>query len=121
LRNLSAKEIEAMLERIMDQIPEVEGLIACDANGKKLSGQTITEMDHSAIIKSVLDIFKAATEVGAKVEKGEVNEVRVNAKDGYITIVGSNKLVLIGIAGLDAVNSLSLIGRNLHMVLDKFG
>ncbi|MHA1132580.1 MAG: hypothetical protein ACTSQI_13470 [Candidatus Helarchaeota archaeon] len=118
---MSAKEIEAMLERIMDQIPEVEGLIACDANGKKLSGQTITEMDHSAIIKSVLDIFKAATEVGAKVEKGEVNEVRVNAKDGYITIVGSNKLVLIGIAGLDAVNSLSLIGRNLHMVLDKFG
>ena len=118
---MSSKEIEAMLERIMDQIPEVEGLIACDGSGKKLSGQTITEMDHDAIIKSVIAVFKAGTDVGAKVEKGKVNEVIVNAEDGYVTIVGSSKLILIGIAVLDAVNSLSLIGRNLHMVLEKFG
>ena len=65
---MSGKEIEAMLERIMDQIPEVEGLIACDASGKKLSGQTITEMDHGAIIKSALNIFKAANELGVSVE-----------------------------------------------------
>ena len=118
---MAAKEIEAMLERIMDQIPEVEGLIACDASGKKLTGQTITEMDHDAIIKSVLNVFNAANDLGAKVEKGEVNEVRVNSKEGYTVIVGSKKLVLIGLAGLDAINSLSLIARNLHMVLEKFG
>ncbi|MFX1295233.1 MAG: roadblock/LC7 domain-containing protein [Promethearchaeota archaeon] len=118
---MSSKQIEAMLERIMDQIPEVEGLIACDASGKKLSGQTITEMDHKAIIKAVLTVFKAASEVGVKVEKGNVNEVRINAKEGYIIIVGSSKLVLIGIAGIDALNSLSLIVRNLHMVIEKFG
>ncbi len=118
---MSAKEIEAMLDRIMDQIPEVEGLIACDASGKKLSGQTITDMDHDAIIKSVLAVFKSAGDVATKIEKGAANEVRVNAADGYAVVVGSSKLVLIGMASLDAVNSLSLISRNLHMVLEKFG
>ncbi|NVM52221.1 MAG: roadblock/LC7 domain-containing protein [Candidatus Helarchaeota archaeon] len=118
---MSKKEIEAMLERVMDQIPEVEGLIACDAKGKELSGQTITEMDHSAIIKSVLSVFNAAGELGTSVEKGDVTEVRVDSKEGYTMIVGSKKLILIGIAGLDAVNSLSLIIRNLKMILDKYG
>ena len=118
---MSAKEIEAMLERVMDQIPEVEGLIAVDAKGKKLSGQTITEMDHAAIIKSSLNVFNAANELGNNVEKGAVNVVRANSAEGYTMIVGSPKLVVIGITGLDAVNSLSLIVRNLKMIIDKFG
>ena len=118
---MSKKEIEAMLERVMDQIPEVEGLIAVDAKGKKLSGQTITEMDHDAIIKSVLNVFKAANELGTNVEKGQVKVIRVNSAEGYTIIVGSQKLILIGITGLDAVNSLSLVVRNLEMIIDKFG
>ena len=118
---MAASEIEAMLNRIMDQIPEVEGLIAADASGKKLSGQTITEMDHQAIIKQVLTVFKAANELGITVEKGEVDEVKMNSKEGYTMIVGSKKLILIALTGLDAQNSLSLIIRNLHMVLDQFG
>ncbi len=121
MRTLSAKEIEAMLERVMDQIPEVEGLIACDASGKKLSGQTITEMDHGAIIKSVLAVFKAANDLGTSVEKGEVSVVRVNSKEGYTMVVGSKKLIVIGITGLDAVNSISLVIRNLQMIIEKFG
>ena len=120
--NVSAKEIEAMLERVMDQIPEVEGLIACDAtSGKELSGQTITEMDHKAIIKAVLNVFKAANDVGTSVEKGVVSVVRIDSQDGYTMVVGSKKLILIGLTGLDAVNSLSLVVRNLKMILDKFG
>jgi predicted regulator of Ras-like GTPase activity (Roadblock/LC7/MglB family) len=119
---MANSEIEAMLERIMDQIPETEGLIAVDAQkGKKISGQTITEMNHDAIIKAVTTLFKSGSEVSTNVEKGEVNEIRINSKDGYITVVGSKKLILIGITGLDAVNSVSLISRNLHMILDKFG
>lgn len=118
---MSAKEIEAMLERVMDSIPEVEGLIACDASGKKLSGQTITEMDHDAIIKSMLSIFTAANGIGKNIEKGVAGVVRVNCQDGYATIVGSAKLLLIGITGLDAVNSLSLVERNLKTILDKYG
>ena len=118
---VAKQEIEAMLERIMDQIPETEGLLAVDAKGRKLSGQTITEMDHDAIIKAVTALFKASTEVSTNVEKGEVNEIRINSSDGYIIVVGSKKFILIGITGLDAVNSVSLIGRNLHMILEKFG
>lgn len=118
---MSSKEIEAMLERIMDQIPEVEGLIACDASGKKLSGQTIIEMDHGAIIKSALNIFKAANELGASVEKGAASVVRVNSTEGYTMVVGSTKLIVIGITALDAVNSISLVVRNLQMVVEKFG
>ncbi len=118
---MSKAEIESMLERIMDQIPEVEGLIAADGNGKKLSGQTITEMDHDAILKSVVAVFKQSNDLGAKVEKGEVNEIRLNSKNGYTVVVGSKKLILVGITGLDAVNSVSLVARNLHMVLEKFG
>lgn len=118
---MSKKEIEAMLERVMDQIPEVEGLIACDAKGKKLSGQTITEMDHDAIIKATLEVFKAANDLGNKVEQGESSVVRVNSKEGYTMIVGSKKLIVIGITGLDAVNSLSLVVRNLQTIIEKFG
>ncbi|HUX99191.1 MAG TPA: roadblock/LC7 domain-containing protein [Candidatus Deferrimicrobium sp.] len=118
---MSQSEIESMLNRIMDQIPEVEGIIAADGNGKKISGQTITEMDHDKIIKAVLTTFKASQELGTVVEKGEATEVRVNSKDGYTMIVGSKKLILIAITALDAVNSVSLIVRNLHMILEQFG
>jgi len=36
-------------------------------------------------------------------------------------VVGSTKLIVIGITGLDAVNSISLVIRNLQMVIEKFG
>ena len=42
------KLLEQKLAELMDIVPECEGLIAADSNGKVLVGQTITELDAFA-------------------------------------------------------------------------
>ena len=43
---MSKEDLEPKLAEIMDQIPEVEGVIAFDVAGKVISGQTIENKDN---------------------------------------------------------------------------
>ena len=49
---MNKEELEQKLAQLMDTVPECEGLIAADTEGKVIIGQTITELNHSKIAKT---------------------------------------------------------------------
>lgn len=107
------KVLEQKLAELMDIVPETEGLIAADANGKVLIGQTITEMDHAKIAKACATIIKDSNNLGKDIGKGSLRTTTIELEEGYAVLVGSEKNVLIALAGVDGRSSLGLIKRNL--------
>ncbi len=111
---MSKEEIEAKLAQLMDSVPECEGLIAADANGKVLVGQTLTEMDHSKIAKACAAIIRDSNALGTDTGKGMLKTTTIEMEDGFAVLVGGpNKKVLIALAGQDGKASLGLLKRNL--------
>lgn len=111
-------EIEALLANLMDNVPEIEGLIASEA-GKVIVGQTLTDLDHSGVATNSVKILENAAKITEIVEKGDVKEINIRANEGYIIVVGSKDLIFAAITGTDATSSLGLIQRNLRVALEK--
>ena len=110
---MSKEDIEKKLAQLMDIVPECEGLIAGDLNGKVIVGQTITEMDHAKIAKSCVSIIKDSNTLGANIDKGSLRNTTIELEEGFAVLVGSEKTVLIALAGTDGKASLGLLKRNL--------
>jgi predicted regulator of Ras-like GTPase activity (Roadblock/LC7/MglB family) len=110
---MSKEKIESELAKLMDIVPECEGLIAADANGKLIVGQTITDMDDEKIAKACAQILKDSNKLGQDIEKGSVRNTTIELENGYAVLVGSEKMVLIALAGADGRSSLGLLKRNL--------
>lgn len=106
-------KIEAALAKLMDDVEQIEGLIAADSDGKVIVGQTITEMNHEKIAKDCIAIIKSSDVLGKEIDKGKLQDITLTLEDGYAVLVGSDALNLIGLAGKDALTSLALIRRNL--------
>lgn len=107
------KVLEQKLAELMDIVPECEGLIAADSSGKVLVGQTLTDMDHGKIAKACATIIKDSNALGSDIGKGNLKTTTIELDDGYAVMVGSDKNVLIALAGLDGRSSLGLLKRNL--------
>ena len=105
--------IEKRLADLFNLVPETEGLIACDLEGKVIVGQTITEMDHSGIAKKCSAIIKESNALGTNTGKGALKSATIELENGYAAIVGSDTGILIALAGLDGKASLTLLKRNL--------
>ena len=110
---MSKEVLEGKLAELMDTVPECEGLIAADADGNVIVGQTLTELDDESIAKLGASILKDSTNLGSKVDKGGFKSATIQVESGFILVVGSKNKVLIGIAGEDGQASLSLIKRHL--------
>ena len=105
--------IEKKLAELFDVVPETEGLIASDPEGKVIVGQTITDMDHNGIAKACATLIKNVNTLGENTGKGGLKTATIELEDGYGVIVSSDKGILIALAGLDGKASLSLLKRNL--------
>ncbi|HUW89281.1 MAG TPA: roadblock/LC7 domain-containing protein [Candidatus Nanopelagicaceae bacterium] len=105
--------IEKKLAELFDVVPETEGLIASDIEGKVIVGQTITDMDLNGIAKACATLIKSSNALGENTGKGRVKSATLELEDGYGVIVSSDKGILIALAGLDGKASLSLLKRNL--------
>ena len=105
--------IEKKLAELFDVVPETEGLIASDPEGKVIVGQTITDMDHNGIAKACATLIKNGNTLGENTGKGGLKTATIELEDGYGVIVSSDKGILIALAGLDGKASLSLLKRNL--------
>jgi predicted regulator of Ras-like GTPase activity (Roadblock/LC7/MglB family) len=110
---MSKDAIEAKLAELMDTVPECEGLIAADLEGKVIVGQTITEMDHSKIAKACLSIINDSNSLGNDIGKGSLKNTTIELENGFAVLVGSKKIILIALAGQDGRASLGLLKRNL--------
>jgi predicted regulator of Ras-like GTPase activity (Roadblock/LC7/MglB family) len=107
------KVLEQKLAELMDIVPECEGLIAADSNGKVIIGQTITDMDHSKIAKACAAIIKDSNTLGKDTGKGSLKTTTIELENGFAILVGSEKNTLIALAGSDGRSSLALLKRNL--------
>ncbi|MFX1562788.1 MAG: hypothetical protein ACFFDP_05730 [Promethearchaeota archaeon] len=116
---LGKKAVEKILSEIMDVIPELEGLIAASSSGKVVAGQTLREMDHSAIVASVIALYKSSAAVNKAVEKGATQVLYLEMDKGYTVAVHASKVIVVAIAGKDAAPSLGLIIRNLRSATEK--
>ena len=110
---MSKAAIEKKLAELMDTVPECEGLIAADKAGKVIVGQTITEMDHGKIAKACATIIKDSNTLGKDIGKGSLKTTTIELDEGFAVLVGSEKTVLIALAGTDGMASLGLLKRNL--------
>lgn len=115
---MDKKELENKLAELMDLIPECEGLIASDMNGKVLVGQTLTDMDHNSIAKECVTIINSSNVLGTSIGKGDLKTTTVELTDGFAVLAGSDELLLIALAGLDGKASLSLLKRNLSLIIN---
>ncbi|MHA2050501.1 MAG: roadblock/LC7 domain-containing protein [Promethearchaeota archaeon] len=107
------KVLEQKLAELMDIVPECEGLIAADSSGKVLIGQTLTDMDHGKIAKACAAIIKDSNTLGKDIGKGGLKTTTIELDNGFAVLVGSEKNVLIALAGIDGRSSLALLKRNL--------
>ena len=118
---LGKKEVELILAEIMDTIPELEGLIAASQTGKVVAGQTLRDMDHSAITSSVVALLKETKPVSKAVDQGPVQSMYLETDKGYTVAVTASKTLVVAIAGKDAAPSLGLIIRSLRSAVEKIG
>ncbi len=107
------KAIEKKLAELFDIVPETEGLIVSDLEGNVIIGQTITDMNHSAIAKTCVAIIKYSSTMGDNIGKGVFQAATIDLESGYAVVVKSDAILLIALAGLDGKASLSLLKRNL--------
>jgi predicted regulator of Ras-like GTPase activity (Roadblock/LC7/MglB family) len=110
-------EIEPKLAEIMDTIPECEGLIAVDAKGKVVAGQTLTDLDLGEIANAMKAIVSGAGDLGGVIKKGETLDVQVSFNEGFAQVTVGGAGMIIGIMGNDGRNSLSLLMRNMKTVV----
>jgi predicted regulator of Ras-like GTPase activity (Roadblock/LC7/MglB family) len=113
---MDKKELEKKLAELMDIVPECEGLIAADMNGKVIIGQTLTDMNHNSIAKACSTIIKDSNNLGKDIGKGSLKITTIELEEGFAVLVGSDEHVLIALAGLDGKTSLSLLKRNLMSI-----
>jgi len=109
-------DIEKKLAELMDTVPECEGLIAADLEGKVIVGQTILESDHDAIAEACATIIKDANKLGSNIKKGALKDTTIELEEGFAVIVGGADLILIALAGSDGKASLGLLKRNLTSI-----
>ncbi len=110
-------EIEKKLAELMDIVPECEGLIAADLEGKVIIGQTILDSDHNEIAQKCAIIIKEAQNLGSTIKKGAFKDTTIELEEGFAVIVGNNELILVAIAGTDGKASLGLLKRKMITIL----
>ena len=113
---MSKEVIEEKLAKLMDLVPECEGLIAADINGKIIVGQTIVEMDINKIAKACATIIKDSNTFGGNIGKGSLRNTTIELEEGFAVLIGSEKRILIAFAGSDGKASLGLLKRNLMSI-----
>ncbi|HEC40688.1 MAG TPA: hypothetical protein ENI29_20770 [bacterium] len=107
------KILEQKLAELMDIVPECEGLIAADSEGKVIIGQTLTDMDHGKIAKACATIIKDSNTLGKDIGKGGLKTTTIELESGFAVLIGTKENVLIALAGSDGRSSLALLKRNL--------
>ncbi|MHA1631836.1 MAG: roadblock/LC7 domain-containing protein [Candidatus Freyarchaeota archaeon] len=110
---------EELIASIMEQIPEIEGVILFDSDGKAIISQSLTQMKHAEIAKHAAAMVDAAKKLSQSAEKGDAAVAYVESDDGFTVITFAGGKGLLAITGRDATNSLGLIMRNLKLALSK--
>lgn len=109
-------KIEKVVADTMAANVDIQGIIVCDAKANVMFAHTITaDVDHSEIADLAVKITANSALLSTKLDKGQLSEISIASEKGFILILGDVKLVLAGIAGEGARESLGL----LHIALKR--
>ena len=114
---MSKAEIEPKLAGIMSEIAEVEGIIAFNAKGAVISGQTIGGDDVKKIAKTASDLLPRLTLLGSAIQKGSPREVTIGLSKGYVFVAFGMKFSIMCFVGEDAKTQLGLISRQIKAIV----
>jgi predicted regulator of Ras-like GTPase activity (Roadblock/LC7/MglB family) len=111
-------KIERVVQETMAANADLEGIVICDAKGKVVFGHTISGgTKHSDVADLAVKIAANSSQLSAGLDKGGLKEVSIASDHGFIIILGDVKLVLAGIAGEGARESLGLLRMALRRAL----
>ncbi len=111
---MNKEEIGIKLEGVMEAVPVCEGLIYSKLSGEVIIGQTLTEMDHSALAKKAGIILQQEL---AEANKGSVSDITIGLDDGALICVKKGDLMLIGLLGSDGRSSMGLLRRQIKNIM----
>ncbi|MFX0195614.1 MAG: roadblock/LC7 domain-containing protein [Candidatus Hodarchaeota archaeon] len=107
------EKVEKILSDLMNEIPDIEGLVLSKDDGSLIVSQTIfPDLDDKAISKTAVDVAQAAVRLSGTIEKGETKELNVEFNEGFCLITSMNNLVLTLITAIDARSQLGFIKMN---------
>lgn len=110
--------IKQVISETMAANENLEGIVVCDAKGKVIFGHTISGgIKHSDIAELAVKIAGDSSRLTSGLDKGGLKEVSIAADVGFIVILGDVKLVLAGIAGEGARESMGLLRMALKRAL----
>ena len=111
-------KIEQVVQDTMAANADLEGIVICDAKGAVIFGHTISGgIKHSDVANLAVKIAANSSQLSAGLDKGGLKEVSIASDNGFIVILGDVKLVLAGIAGEGARESLGLLRMALRRAL----
>ncbi|MEM2142850.1 MAG: hypothetical protein QXS20_05990 [Candidatus Thorarchaeota archaeon] len=103
-------KIERIIADTMAANTDIQGIIACDSNGRVIFGHTITaDIKHTSVAENAVKISTSAAQLVAGVDKGGLKEISIAADKGLVIILGDVNIILIAIAGETARESLGLL------------
>ncbi len=111
-------KIKQVIADTMAANENLEGIVICDAKGKVIFGHTISGgIKHSDIASLAVKIAGNSSQMASGLDKGGLKEVSIAADSGFMVILGDVKVVLAGIAGEGARESMGLLRMALKRAL----
>jgi predicted regulator of Ras-like GTPase activity (Roadblock/LC7/MglB family) len=111
-------KIEQVVANTMAANENLEGIVVCDAKGDVVFGHTVAAgVKHSDVASLAVKIASNSSQLAGGLDKGGLKEVSIAADNGFIVVLGDVKIVLAGIAGEGARESMGLIRMALKRAL----
>ena len=114
---MSKDQLEPKLAELMQNIPEIEGIIAFSPEGKIITGQTIEDMDKDSIAAEASKLLKNLKNFGKGIGKGKVIEITANFKEGFAVIAFGEKFSILSFVDSTNKMQLGLLSRGLKKLL----
>lgn len=114
MRYMDKEEIGPKLAAVMDVVSVCEGLIYAKTSGEIIIGQTLLEMEHGPIAKSVAQMFEIKIEAA---QKGNLVDLTIGLEEGQLIAVKKDETMVIGILGSDGKSSVGLLLRQLKNIM----
>jgi predicted regulator of Ras-like GTPase activity (Roadblock/LC7/MglB family) len=113
---MKKEEIEPKLASVFSSVEVVEGLICAKTSGEVITGQTLTEMDHAGIAKSIASIIKVDFNA---IDKGKIVDFTIGLENGFVLTIVKDDEMIIGLLGKDGKGSVGLLNRQLKNIINS--
>ena len=114
-----SKKLEKEATEFRNDVSELEGLLVGKLDGSKLWGDTLKDLNHEFILTSASVVVRAMKKLRESIDKKEIKTIDTEVEDGYITIIATDKAIIVAFYGADAKSQLGIIKINLRKFAQK--